>query len=136
MNVYIAARQATGRSDRTEKYHKEHCRYHKDSMLLVNEERAHTLGLQPCKNCIAIDGHKTPHCPAPECHSAQIKSTSGGIAEAKVTKHDWKCRDCGNRFDEPKQIASTGSVRKDTVAGMLDQMDPDTEIVAPEEVDQ
>jgi hypothetical protein len=136
MNVHIAARQATAREDRTERYHKEYCRYYKDGMLCVSKERARMLGLQPCQNCIAIDGHTTPHCPAPECHSSQIKPLNGGFAEAKTVDYDWKCRDCGNHFDEPKQLPSTGSVRDDTKAGMLDQMDPDVEIVADEEVDQ
>lgn len=51
---------------------------------------------------------KTPkderdRCPDPDCLSLAIESRTaqGGAGSPRPVEHDYVCRSCGNRFDEP-----------------------------------
>jgi predicted RNA-binding Zn-ribbon protein involved in translation (DUF1610 family) len=113
-------------------YHKPDCEYRTKNMTAHTETRRHWRKCQVCHD-IPIP-EKTPHCP--DCGRAGITPCSGGIAETKNTDHDWRCDDCGNEFDNPDMRIGKGTVRGDTVAGKLDKMSPNTEIVPPSEVDE
>jgi rubredoxin len=91
------------------------------------EECAYT----ECGTC--FNNRDTPHCP--ECRRASVTSRNGGMCREK-SGHVWRCETCGHEFDEPKWLRGNGTVRKDTLAGELHDMDPDTEIVHPDEVEQ
>jgi len=69
----------------------------------------------------------------PDCESAQIYTTSAHTMHDRVSEYNWKCRECGHKFDAPQSREAKNPLGQDdptappngTVAAKLDEMDPD-----------
>jgi hypothetical protein len=86
-----------------------------------------------CKICFQVGGSKAPHCP--ECRKANITARHGDFVRDMSDEPKWACYGCDHRFDEPVMILTHARINTDTLAGKLQDMDPD-DVVPPEELDQ
>jgi DNA-directed RNA polymerase subunit RPC12/RpoP len=72
-------------------------------------------------------GDKVQACP--ECDSTVIVVRSGGVNQHPIDGDRWLCRDCGADFSAPerrdRRDGGTAGLKDDTLAGQLDEMDPD-----------
>jgi ribosomal protein L37AE/L43A len=96
-------------------------------MIEIDEQLARGMGYEECPWC--FDSEKTPHCP--DCDSAEVTTRHGGMTQ-EPRNQLWYCYKCKAEFDEPSMSHGVATIRGDTLAGDLQDMDPDTEIYNPE----
>lgn len=86
-----------------------------------------------CKICFQVGGSKVPHCP--ECHKSNITARHGDFVRDMSDEPTWLCYSCDHTFEVPVMSLTHTRIRTDTLAGKLQDMDPD-DVVPPSEVDQ
>jgi ribosomal protein L37AE/L43A len=114
-------------------YHKERCANVTDSMTEVKRGIAEACEYTECGTCFG--GDETPHCP--ECGRASVMSRHGVRGVSEPREGDlWRCKNCTSTFDNPDWLPANGHVGGGKHCEKLYDMDPDTEIVHPDEVEQ